>query len=91
MTRLIEWLFVSLVPILLIVGLADHAHARDRKVAQEFERLNPCPSTGRTHGACPGYVRDHVIPLCKGGPDSVTNMQWQTVAEGKAKDKWECK
>ena len=39
----------------------------------------------------PGYVIDHVKPLCHGGPDDVANMQWQTRAEAKAKDLWECK
>jgi hypothetical protein len=73
------------------LALAGAAEARDPKVPHEFQRTHPCPSTGRTSGACPGYVRDHVVPLCKGGPDSVSNMQWQTVEAGKAKDKVECK
>jgi hypothetical protein len=67
------------------------AEARDRAVPQEFQRLHPCPSTGRTSGACPGYVRDHVVPLACGGSDSVGNIQWQTVAEARAKDRWERK
>lgn len=45
-------------------------------------------STGYPHGR-PGYVVDHIKPLACGGADDTTNMQWQTVAEGKAKDKWE--
>lgn len=60
---------------------------RSRAVTRQFERLHPCPSTGRTIGACPGWIKDHVIPLCAGGPDSVSNMQWQTVADAKAKDR----
>jgi hypothetical protein len=36
-----------------------------------------------------GYVIDHVKPLACGGADAPSNMQWQTVAEGKAKDKTE--
>src|ERR1035437_3705729 len=36
-----------------------------------------------------GYVVDHKIPLKKGGCDCPSNMQWQTIEEGKAKDKWE--
>lgn len=44
--------------------------------------------TGYPHGR-PGYVIDHVIPLACGGPDTPQNMQWQTRAEAKAKDKWE--
>jgi hypothetical protein len=38
-----------------------------------------------------GYVVDHVVPLACGGSDSPSNMQWQTVAAGKAKDKVERK
>ena len=38
-------------------------------------------------GACPGYVVDHVKPLCAGGADAPANMQWQTVQDGKAKDR----
>ena len=50
---------------------------------------NPCPATGRTSGACPGYVVDHIKPLKRGGADRPWNMQWQTKAESKAKDAWE--
>jgi hypothetical protein len=82
---------IVLAAVLVALLLAPEVLARDRNVPAEFQRLHPCPSTGRTTGACPGYVRDHIVPLCKGGADSVHNMQWQTVAEGKAKDKWECK
>jgi hypothetical protein len=74
-------------------GAASHAHhhRRSHQVTEEFQRLNPCPSTGKTYGACPGWIKDHIVALCKGGADAVWNMQWQTVAEAKAKDKWECK
>jgi len=54
-----------------------------------FERHHPCPSTGKTSGACPGYVVDHVVPLKRGGADAPTNMQWQTKEAAKAKDRWE--
>jgi hypothetical protein len=46
---------------------------------------------GRPTGACPGYIKDHVKALACGGPDSVENLQWQTTAEAKAKDRWETK
>jgi hypothetical protein len=36
-----------------------------------------------------GYVIDHIVPLKKGGCDCPENMQWQTIEEAKAKDKWE--
>lgn len=54
-----------------------------------FERSNPCPSTGRTSGGCPGYVVDHVAPLKRGGADSPSNMQWQTKEAAKEKDRTE--
>jgi putative salt-induced outer membrane protein YdiY len=44
--------------------------------------------TNFPHGR-PGYVIDHIIALKKGGCDCPGNMQWQTIAEAKAKDKWE--
>lgn len=49
----------------------------------------PCPSTGKSSGACPGYVIDHVQPLKRGGADAPSNMQWQTKEAAKEKDKWE--
>jgi hypothetical protein len=54
-----------------------------------FKREHPCPANGHTAGSCPGYVIDHVKPLECGGADAPSNMQWQTVVEGKAKDKTE--
>ena len=44
--------------------------------------------TGYRHGR-PGYVIDHIIPLKRGGCDCPSNMQWQTIADAKAKDKIE--
>jgi hypothetical protein len=41
--------------------------------------------TGFPNGR-PGWVIDHIKPLACGGVDAPSNMQWQTVAEGKAKD-----
>lgn len=44
--------------------------------------------TGYPHGR-PGYVIDHIKPLKRGGCDCPSNMQWQTNAEAKTKDKVE--
>jgi hypothetical protein len=64
--------------------------ARDPRARADFKRSHPCPSTGKTRGACPGFVIDHVRALCVGGADSPENMQYQSVAAGRAKDAWEC-
>lgn len=50
---------------------------------------HPCPSTGKTSDACPGYRKDHIVPLGCGGPDAVSNLQWQTIFAANAKDRWE--
>lgn len=62
---------------------------RDPEQRTKFMRTHPCPSTGKTHGACPGYVVDHVQALKHGGRDAPSNMQWQSVQQAKAKDKVE--
>ena len=62
---------------------------RSSTAKYDFQRSHPCPSTGRTSGACPGYVIDHRTALKHGGADSSGNMQWQTTAGAKAKDRIE--
>ena len=53
---------------------------RHQAAKRAFER-----KTGYPHGR-PGYVVDHIVPLACGGIDDPFNMQWQTIAEAKAKD-----
>lgn len=81
-------LFVS--PGIAATPAAAAAH-RSQATTRAFQNTNPCPSTGKTTGACPGFIKDHVIPLCKGGPDAPANLQWQTTAAAKEKDKIECR
>lgn len=64
---------------------------RSAAAKDSFKQSHPCPSTGKRSGACPGYTIDHVNPLACGGADAPSNMQWQTTADAKAKDKWERK
>ena len=68
-----------------VVGPRD-SHGRLKRSAEakrSFERRS-----GHAHG-WPGHVVDHVVPLACGGADSPSNMQWQTTAEAKAKDRVE--
>jgi hypothetical protein len=79
-------------PISVPNGRDSHGRIKRSVAAKDtFRREHHCPSTGRASGPCPGYVIDHVKPLACGGLDDPSNMQWQTVADGKAKDKWERK
>lgn len=84
---------MKLAAILLLVVLTPSFAKTPRSSAAkaEFMRLHPCPSTGLHRGSCPGWIIDHIDPLCNGGRDHHSNMQWQTVAEAKEKDKWERK
>lgn len=62
----------------------SHGHiARSESAKKQFEK-----QTGYPNGR-PGYVVDHIVPLKRGGADAPYNMQWQTKAEAKAKDRWE--
>lgn len=76
---------------MLATPLAQAAHHRSSWARAEFEREHPCPSTGRTKGSCPGWIIDHRQALCVDGRDEPANMQWMTVADAKAKDRWECR
>lgn len=80
---------IRLFLIAAILAFPLSAEARDRAQRAEFVREHPCPATGKTRGACPGWVVDHVVPLCAGGADAPGNMQWQERAASKLKDREE--
>jgi len=70
---------------------ASAAVARDAKgniQRSDAARHAFARQTGFPNGR-PGYVIDHVVPLACGGADAPSNMQWQSVAAAKAKDKVE--
>jgi hypothetical protein len=62
---------------------ADGRIVRSGKAKKQFEKATGYPK-GR-----PGYVIDHIVPLACGGQDVPSNMQWQTKADAKSKDKTE--
>ena len=67
------------------------AAPRSHSAKAEFQRATPCPANDARRGQCPGYVIDHIVPLCADGADAPANMQWQTIADAKRKDVEEAK
>lgn len=69
---------------------------RSSAVLREFQKEHPCPSTGKLTGSCPGWAKDHAIPLDCGGCDSIENLLWlkntiKSCAGTECKDRWERK
>jgi hypothetical protein len=69
--------------------VVSNSAARDPAQASAFRKTHPCPATGKVQRTCPGWVVDHIMPLCAGGADDPENMQWQTVSDAKKKDRVE--
>lgn len=78
-----------LVVLMLCANTPAASAPRSQAARAEFQRTNPCPATDARRGPCPGHVIDHITPLCAGGADAPYNMQWQTVADAKLKDRAE--
>ena len=80
-----------LLPFVYSAAEAAAAAASGRpSTAEIYFRLgNPCPANGSTSGPCKGYVIDRVIPVACGGAEDPSNMQWQTIAQAREKDRWE--
>lgn len=75
----------------LLVSAGAAIAQRSPAVRAEFQRLHPCPSTGKPAGACPGWQADHREALICGGRDEVANMQWLTIEAHKEKTRVEVK
>src|SRR5258708_5730202 len=67
-------------------AVARNEHGRIQRSAAARHAF--ARQTGYPNGR-PGYVVDHIRPLACGGADNPANMQWQTIAAAKAKDKVE--
>ncbi len=78
---------IAIVAFAAVSSAAD----RSRSLRAEFQRQNPCPSTGQPRGPCPGYQVDHREALICGGRDELDNLQWLTVAEHREKTRVEVK
>lgn len=78
----------------LLVAFTSPIEAKQKRsyhAIKQFKLANPCPYDGSRKGSCKGYIIDHIKPLACGGLDTPKNMQWQTIEDAKAKDKWERK
>lgn len=68
---------MALCLLLSFAAISTHAQInRDRAQVRAFRAENPCPATGRTRGPCAGWEIDHAVPLCAGGADHPSNLQW---------------
>lgn len=65
------------------IGTTGQALPRSRPLIRQFAR-----QTGYPNGR-PGWVVDHQIPLCAGGPDVLANLQWQERHASYRKDVFE--
>src|SRR4051812_8863736 len=52
-----------------------------------YMKRHPCPANGNTRGECPGYSINYIRPLCAGGSERTTNLQWLTATEAKKKER----
>lgn len=82
-------MIIRLAILIVLIAAAGAAVARDPAQVRAFRKDNPCPATSKHAGPCPGYVVDHIKPLCADGADHPDNMIWQTKAEALEKDRVE--
>lgn len=83
--------FLLILALLFAVSPAPTFAKQKRSTVERhaFVKANPCPATGRARLPCPGYQIDHVAPLCAGGADHRSNMQWLTIEAHRAKTRWD--
>lgn len=60
-----------------LIGWATSTQAMEPAQAwMEFQKQNPCPSTGQQYGRCPGWVMYYIVPPSQGGEISPYNLKW---------------
>lgn len=74
---------IGLLLFLCMYSSADQAACRNPAVKHAFD-----VQQGYPHGR-KGFIVDHICSLYNGGIDSPKNMQYQTIADSKAKDRVE--
>lgn len=91
MLDLLAYRHLAALLLLLLLAITAHAAPRSAAVRAEFRKANPCPSTGRLTGACPGWQIDHMHPLCSGGVDQLDNLNWIRTEDHKRKTRQDVK
>lgn len=69
----------------LAVVPAEAKQPRSSVERHAFVKEVACPATGRHRLPCPEYHIDHIKPLCAGGADHRSNMQWLSIPGHKIK------
>lgn len=83
MVKVLTAFIIGIVIIIVGTDLSHAATCRSRAVKHKFD-----VQQGYPHGR-KGYVVDHRCSLYNHGIDAISNMQYQTLADSKAKDKIE--
>ena len=55
--------FVVFLLLLSFSTITEAKKARSEQAKALFKYSHPCPSNGKNHGPCPGYVIDHITAL----------------------------
>lgn len=79
-------ILLGLAALLIYAAFAHADEPRDPAQVRAFRKTHPCPATGKTIGECKGWVVDHKYPLCAGGKDEPSNMEWELYGPSLAKD-----
>jgi len=65
--------------------IVTSAASRTQRARSDFQRVKPCPSTGKSTGACPGYTIAYKTALKSGGANTAGNMLWKPTQVAKTK------
>jgi len=76
-------IIMSILALTVAAQTEPNAACRSSAVKHKFD-----VSQGYANGR-KGYIVDHLCPISCNGIDDIINMQYQTIIESKAKDKWE--
>ncbi len=80
------WRWWPIAALVFAEVVAAQSGLLSRQNVRIFRQGHPCPLTGLTRNACPGWTVALVTPRCAGGSDDAANMQWLTTLAAATKD-----